>query len=94
VTNGQKCDSNLITTRSGEGGGRGKDRKGKNGKRRREGERVKNSVQLGRDGSRKGGGRERRLKKNRRIGMGWCSGERRSGRIQQSDGVGGRQPEG
>ena len=29
---------------------------------------------------------------NRRIGMGRRSGERRSGRIQRSDGVGGRQP--
>jgi hypothetical protein len=30
--------------------------------------------------------------KNRRIGMGWRSGERASRIIQRSDGVGGRQP--
>ncbi len=53
---------------------------------------MKNSDQLGRNGRRKRGGRGRRLKKNRRIGMGWHSGERRSRRIQRNDGVGGRQP--
>ncbi len=60
-------------------------------KRRREGEGVKNSGQLGREGRRKRGGRGRRLKKSRRIEMGVAQpgrGERGSGRIQRRDGVG------
>jgi hypothetical protein len=60
------------------------------GKDTGKGNRVKNSVQLGRNERRKRGGRGRRPKKKRRIGMEWRSGERRG--VQQSDGVGGRQP--
>jgi hypothetical protein len=74
-------------------GGRGEDmKKGEREKEKvgRRGEEFAESGQLDRDGRRKSGGRGRRQKKNtsRRIGMGWHNGERASGRLQRSDGVG------